>query len=171
MEKSERNTKRARKEKVCSKCKRVGHSMRNKNCPLFGVNSSDVTQNLPASSSSENVPIPDDEDDEEENVSIPPLADDSDSDDEIEDDADDWLASTIHPFQPRPLETPRSSSRRSSSSPTDIDPPNDNIDSMNLMPPFSGYRIGRGDFQGPNKKVINDAECGESTLIAKNSPI
>ena len=68
-----------------------------------------------------------------------------------------WIPLEIVDFQ---RQTSRSSPRNSTS-------PNNNLSDKptldDLLPPFHGYR-GRGEFNGVNKRAIEDANCGRSVL-------
>ena len=133
-------------------------------CPLFNPNSSNTTQNR---SSNENVQI-DHESDESENEGqddeIDVIGDGYDVEDETESDDEEptvnstaWIPHAINDFVPQTVRT----SPRSSISPNSGTNLNPTIEE--LLPEFQAYR-GRGGFQGPNRTIIEENNCGTSTF-------
>ena len=101
-----------------------------------------------------------DDENEEVGAIVDDFDDGNDDDDDIDDDLQstvDWISLDIPTFQPQ---TSRSSPRNSTS-------PNNNATNDpttdDFLPPFKGYR-GRGDFNGVNRREVEDANCGRSVL-------
>jgi len=143
-----------------SKCGQDGHIARNKKCPLFGSNPSSSSQNFQSSGIPQNTVESDESENEDENEEPGDVGEDSDDDIDGDDNlqsSEDWMPETICDFE---SQSPRQTTRNSS--PITINLTEDPAINE-LLPKFKGYN-GRGQFNGVNKQVVSEANCGRSPL-------